>query len=131
LLAAATPVLAGLCLAKSVSAAPAVTTRLRHAGAAAALAVLFGGVLAWQGGGAIGSGRLRAFGASPWQFGLAAGAGLAVVAGASLGALALLGWWRKRGEHTSGVLRATLVAVSTATGRGTAGDADEESTLAG
>ena len=46
--------------------------------------VVLGMVFAWQGGGAIGSGRLHAVGASPWQFGLAAG-----VAAGSAGALVL------------------------------------------
>ena len=47
-------------------------------------------LLAWQGGGAIGSGRLHAVGASPWQLGLALGAG-AGVAGALVLALQAVG----------------------------------------
>ncbi|WP_375481021.1 DUF6350 family protein [uncultured Jatrophihabitans sp.] len=52
----------------------------------ASLGIAFAGVvLAWQGGGAIGSGRLHAVGASPWQFGLALGAVSGLAAAAVLG----------------------------------------------
>lgn len=51
-----------------------------------ALGAACGGlVLAWQGGGAIGSGRLHAVGASPWQLGLALGAGAGVAGALVLG----------------------------------------------
>jgi hypothetical protein len=123
LLAAATPIVAGLCLAHLAYGAATWALRLRTAAVAALAAVLIGGVLAWQGGGAIGSGRLSAFGASPWQFGLALGAALAVVGLASLGALAVLAWWRGRGEEAPSVLRATLSAVSSVVG-GKDADAD-------
>jgi hypothetical protein len=53
-------------------------------------------VLAWQGGGSIGSGALSAVGASPWQFGLAVGGTLGVAAAATVTALGALAWWRAR-----------------------------------
>ena len=64
--------------------------RVRDLGVGAAIAGLAGLVLAWQGGGGIGAGRLHTIGASPWLFGLSvageiAGAGavtLALAAGA-------------------------------------------------
>ncbi len=72
LLAGATPLLAGACMARVVRAdVDTWRLRLRTAAAAAALSAVVGMTLAWQGGGAIGGGRLQAFGASPWQFGLA------------------------------------------------------------
>jgi hypothetical protein len=51
--------------------------RLRSCAVGAALASLAGAVLAWQGGGGIGDGRLQTIGASPWQLGLALGGELA------------------------------------------------------
>ena len=42
-------------------------------------------VLAWQGGGGIGGGRLHTVGASPWRLGLFVAVELAVVACAALG----------------------------------------------
>jgi hypothetical protein len=90
------PVIAGACVARAVSQAPTLLLRLRAAVLAAALAGLGGLVLAWQGGGAIGSGRLSSFGASPWQFGLAVAGALAIVSSASLSSLAALAWWRAR-----------------------------------
>ncbi len=90
-LAAATPVLAGATTAALIMRTPGWLARLRELGVAALVAALIGTVLAWQGGGAIGSGRLNAIGASPWQFGAALGVQLAVLgclglAGAALGA---------------------------------------------
>ncbi|MDT4987748.1 MAG: hypothetical protein QOI74_1842 [Micromonosporaceae bacterium] len=132
LLMAVTPVVAGLCVARAWRVAPSWSLRLRTAGASVGLAVVLGGVLAWQGGGAIGSGRLRAFGASPWQFGLAIGGGLAAVGGTSMAALAGLAWWRGRGGGSSGGLRSTLAAVASAVSRDeTVPDADQDDKLAG
>jgi hypothetical protein len=96
LLTAATPIVAGACLARAVSGEPTLPLRLRSAGSAALLAAGAGFVLAWQGGGAIGSGPLATVGASPWQFGLALGGALAAVAAATLAAFAALAWWRDR-----------------------------------
>lgn len=132
LLTGATPIVAGLCLARVARAASDTwPTRLRIAGAGAAAAAVVGMVLAWQGGGAIGDGRLSAFGASPWQFGLALGAGLAVVGAAALAALAGLAWLRARDDASPGVVRATLTAVTTAISRDGTSDADRDDKLAG
>lgn len=118
LLTAAAPVLAGMWFARIVAAAAATwREQLRVAAAATAATVGGGLVLGWQGGGAIGSGRLSALGASPWQFGLATGAGAAAVAAATLGGLGVIGWWRNRGAEGIGpTLRAGLVAVSSVVG---------------
>ena len=62
-------------------------------------AVGFAGVLAWQGGGAIGSGGLATVGASPWQAGLATGGGAGAVAVVGLGLVALAGVVRFRAEE--------------------------------
>jgi hypothetical protein len=132
LLAGATPIVAGLCMAR-VARTDAATwpLRLRNAAAAAAVAILVGITLAWQGGGAIGNGRLSAFGASPWQFGLALGAALAVVGEVALGALAGLAWWRARDDEAPGVMRATLTAVTSMVSRDDPDEADEDGELAG
>jgi hypothetical protein len=125
-LAAATPLIAGLCIARIVRGAATWSLRLRDAAMAAALAALTGVALAWQGGGAIGSGRLHAIGASPWQFSLAVGLGPAVVAAAALSALAVLGRWRARDAEAAGVLRATLAAVGSAVSRDRNNAGDEK-----
>ncbi len=126
LLTALTPIVAGLCAARAASVAPSWSLRLRNVGVGALGAVLLGMVLAWQGGGAIGSGRLSAFGASPWQFGLALGAALAVVAGTCVAGLAALAWWRTRAAEQDAAPRVTLAAVLAAEA-----DDDEEDVLAG
>jgi hypothetical protein len=134
LLTAVTPVVAGLCMARVVSAATTWPGRLRTTAVAAGIAAVLGAVFAWQGGGAIGSGRLTAFGASPWRFGLAVGAALAVGAGASLAALAALGWWRRRSTEAPTTIRTTLAAVRAKAGRSDTAegpDAAEENKLAG
>jgi hypothetical protein len=67
-----------------------------------ALAAAFVGagmlVLGWQAGGAIGSGRLRAVGASPWQLGLVTCGEVLVVATAGLAAAATMHWVRAHGH---------------------------------
>ncbi len=99
-LAAATPVLAGATLAAYTMRTPGWLARLGEVGVAAMVAGAIGMVLAWQGGGAIGSGRLNALGASPWQFGAALCVQVAVLgslglAGAALGGL-VRRWWSDR-----------------------------------
>jgi len=54
-------------------------------------------VLAWQGGGGVGPGRLHVVGASEWQFAVAAGGAVAVVSCAALLAL----WFRDRLQSPS------------------------------
>jgi hypothetical protein len=109
--------------------------RLRDAALASTLAAFGGLVLAWQGGGAIGSGRLSTFGASPWQFGLAAGGALAAVSAASLSSLAALAWWRNRtpaedADAPAVVLTAVPAGVRGETPDGST-DAAESDSLAG
>jgi hypothetical protein len=53
-------------------------------------------VLAWQGGGSVGAGRLATVGASPWLSGAVVAGEIAVVGSAALGVSALAGWWRAR-----------------------------------
>ncbi|MBN9620522.1 MAG: hypothetical protein J0H43_12465, partial [Actinobacteria bacterium] len=118
LLAAATPVVAGVLVAQAAYAAPSWRLRLRDAGAGVGATVVAAFLLAWQAGGAIGSDRLAAVGPSPWRFALAVGAALAVVGGAALGALALLDWWRGRDEDAPSVVRSTLTAVTSVVHRG-------------
>jgi hypothetical protein len=92
-LSAATVLGSGLVLARTASSAqPGLFARMRWCAAAAPLAgaVLF--VLAWQGGGGIGTGALRTVGVSPWQLGAAVTAELAVV---SVAALAVSATWQR------------------------------------
>jgi Family of unknown function (DUF6350) len=131
LLTAVTPAIAGACVARAVSAEPSWLLRLRTAGAGGVIAAVFGMVLGWQGGGAIGSGRLSAFGASPWQFGLAAGAAMSIVAAASIGALQALAWWRARAADRVAEAGATLAAVLSVADDAADGDDAEADVLAG
>jgi Family of unknown function (DUF6350) len=101
LLAGATPFVAGVCAARIARTAAGWRAALRIVCVAALLVTCGGLVMAWQAGGAIGSGRLSAFGASPWRFGLATGAAVGVVASAAVGALAALAWWRARRARTA------------------------------
>lgn len=94
LLVAGTPVLAGIAVLGLARRAECTAERWRVIGFGAAGAGLLGAILAWQGGGAIGTGRLAAFGASPWQFGAALGGESGVVAAAGLGVLLLAGRFR-------------------------------------
>ncbi|HEU5267961.1 MAG TPA: DUF6350 family protein, partial [Jatrophihabitans sp.] len=118
--AVASPVLAGGTTAALAMRVPGWPARLRTVWIAGALAGLAGIVAAWQGGGAIGTERLRTIGASPWQFGLALGVELAVVATVGLGAAALAivlrGWWtrRRRDRDEPGRLQGALQVVRTA-----------------
>ena len=118
------PVLAGATVAAAVRPAERWRLRFRDAGAAAVLAAGLGLVLAWQGGGAIGSGRLNAIGASPWQFGLALGVALAAGTAVVLAVAALVARLRRRAEFAapSAVLRSTraVLAAGAAAYRGPA-----------
>jgi hypothetical protein len=129
LLTTVTPVVGGLCAARAVALTPSWRAQLRTAAVGAAFAAVAGAVLAWQGGGAIGSGRLSTFGASPWQFGLALGAALGGVSVTAVAALAGLAWWRSRvvDEAQPPTMWARLTAVRAHADD----DADEEDVLAG
>src|SRR4051812_13584189 len=114
LLVAATPIAAGLAVVRVARAAETWAQRWSRVAGGVSGAAVLGLVLAWLSGGAIGSGRLSAVGASPWRFGAAAAAGMAVVAAPALAGLALVGWWRAREADDPPVLRATLAAVTAA-----------------
>ena len=86
-LAVLTPLVAG---AYAAALARRADDPWRTLGCATLGVVVLGMLLAWQSGGAIGSGRLHAVGASPWQFGLATGLGSGV-AGAMVLALQTVG----------------------------------------
>ncbi|MGI8760973.1 MAG: cell division protein PerM [Jatrophihabitantaceae bacterium] len=96
LLVVATPVAAGLVAARMAGRAPEWRVRLRELGMTAVVSGLAMAVLAWQGGGSIGSGRLRTIGASPLWLGLAVTLEVAAVAGAATGALAIWRWHTSR-----------------------------------
>jgi hypothetical protein len=96
LLAALTPLAAGASVVRVAGRGDDWRARFRDAGLTVAGTAVAGCVVAWQGGGRIGSGALTTVGASPWQFGLATAAGTAVVAGAALVAFAALAWIRGR-----------------------------------
>src|SRR5262249_1976472 len=103
---------------------------LRAIGAGVALVICAGFVLAWQGGGAIGSGRLSAFGASPWKFGLLTGGAVGVAATATVGAVTLLGWSRAR--RVGGAAgRPALAAIAGLAAEDDASDDAETDILAG
>jgi hypothetical protein len=133
LLAAATPVAAGLALVRIVRAAPAWRERWLQAALGVAVAAVLGAVLGWLGGGGIGSGRLSTVGASPWQLGLAVAAGAAAVGTAALAGLAAVSWWRGRVDDRVPVGRAPLTAVAAPeSDRGARpGDAEGADQLAG
>lgn len=102
----ATPLTAGLCVARIA----ARTQGWRHRLSEIALAAAFVGagmaVLAWQGGGAIGSGRLRAVGASAWQLGLVTCGEVLIVAAAGWAAAAAAQWARAHGRARNDIAAA-------------------------
>jgi hypothetical protein len=122
LLAAVTPVLAGVAVVRVVGRSPSWRSRWQQLGLAVPGIVLLALPLAWLGGGGIGDGRLSAVGASPWQFALATAAGTGAVAVPALAALAAVGWWRAHGQDRADtragqpgsvpVDRPALIAVS-------------------
>lgn len=87
---ALTPLAAGLMLARLAGRAEGWLARLGTALAAASAAGVVMFLLAWQGGGGIGGGRLQSVGASPWRLGSFVAVELSVVACAALG-LAFVG----------------------------------------
>jgi hypothetical protein len=123
LLVVMTPLLAGAALFGLARRAAGSAQRWRVAGLGAAGAGLLGCVLGWQGGGAIGAGRLAEFGASPWQFGGALAVETAVVAGAGLGVLTLVARLRTGAAPTPRRLLSTVKdAIADALGESTPGD---------
>ena len=90
----ATVLLAGIVAAALADRAGTWLERFAHAAGSAVLAGVVLAVLGWQAGGAVGDGRLRAVGPSPWQLGGAAALEVLVVSFASLGLLAAMRWIR-------------------------------------
>ena len=74
------PLAAGGCAAALVQGSGSWRARWRDLALGLGATALLAAVVAWQAGGSIGSGRLHAVGASPWQFGLAAAVGSGAVA---------------------------------------------------
>jgi Family of unknown function (DUF6350) len=133
---ALTPLGAGLAVARLAGRAATWLARLRTAGAAAAAAGAIMFVLAWQGGGSIGSGRLQTVGASPWRVGLFVTVEVAVVAAAAIGVAFALSRLRGRGTRagsatgeTSGVPDGPAQLVMVASRE--AAEPDEDGELAG
>jgi hypothetical protein len=79
-LAAVVPLIAGGIVARIAWRVDGLWRRLGSALVAALVAGAIMFVLGWQGGGAVGDGRLHTVGASPWQLGVAVAAAVAVVA---------------------------------------------------
>jgi hypothetical protein len=92
--AVATVLLAGIVTAALADRAQTWSERLWHTVGAAMLAGVAMLVLGWQAGGAIGAGRLRTVGPSPWQLGAAVTGEVLVVALAVLGLVAAVRWIR-------------------------------------
>jgi hypothetical protein len=132
LLAGLTPFVAGACAARVAAAGVSGDLRssLRTAGVAALFVAVAGFVLAWQAGGSIGSGRLSAFGASPWKFGLTTAGAVGAVAIGALAALAALEWWRA-GRATKDERRPVLTAVHAGVDEPDSDDGTEAGVLAG
>jgi hypothetical protein len=94
-----TPLAAATAVARTAVQLDAWPARLRHVGIASAGSAMAWLVLAWQGGGGIGAGRLAVVGASPWQIG---GVVLGELAALALVELSLYAAWRAlrhRDEH--------------------------------
>jgi hypothetical protein len=121
------PLLAGAVLFGLAGRPAEPVQRWRMAGLGALGAGLLGCLLAWQGGGAIGAGRLAEFGVSPWQFGGALAGETAVVAGAGLGILTLVARFRTGAARTPrGLLSAVKVALADARGESAPRDDEDD-----
>jgi hypothetical protein len=73
-----------------------------------------GVVLGWQGGGAIGSGRLSSFGVSPWRFGASLGGAVGAAAIAAVAVAAAAGWLHSHRAHDRGAQTSTAAPASVA-----------------
>lgn len=89
-----TVLLAGIVTAALADRARTWAEKLWHTIGAAALAGAVMLVLGWEAGGAIGAGRLRAIGPSPWQLGAVVTGEILVIALAVLGLVAGVRWIR-------------------------------------
>jgi hypothetical protein len=131
-----TPLIAGGCVARLACRAGSWAERCRDVVAGAAVAGLAMTVLAWQGGGGIGTGRLHTVGAAPWLVGLVVAGQLAAVAGVLLAIAAAAAGLRSSRDERSGphVVAADAGRVTTrlsAVATRRADDADEAGKLAG
>jgi hypothetical protein len=129
LLAAAVPLTAGICVAVLAHRGAGRVARCRDAALGSIGAGVIGGILGWQGGGAIGTGRLSTFGASPGQFGALLAGAVAVTAATGLATAAALGWWRagRAGEDADQVfVPAALVALASSVADDADADTDAE-----
>ena len=118
---AVTPIAGGAAVARLAARDGSWGARFGVVGAAAGIAALAMFVLAWQGGGSVGDGRLRTVGASAWQAALMVGAELGVVASFALAIAAAMSWVRR--HHRAGPDVPSLVPVSAARSGGA--DVDE------
>jgi hypothetical protein len=123
-----TPILAGCCVAALARRAETWALCWRDAIVGLAGAGLLGGLLAWQGGGGIGTGRLSAVGASPWQLGLAVPIGAGAVAAVVLAALAGIVALRSRQDDDEATQSPLSLVRSTLSG---AAGGTKEDKLAG
>jgi hypothetical protein len=135
----ATPLLAGLALARVAARAPSWPRRIADVAASAVIVAVVMAVLGWQGGGAIGDGRLHTIGASPWQLGAATAAESAAVAAVAFAVTALAQFLKPAPPVPVSVPRprsagnaSRLVAVPTETADAAEPrEADEKGKLAG
>ncbi|MDQ6851663.1 MAG: DUF6350 family protein, partial [Actinomycetota bacterium] len=91
----ATPLLAAMAVARLAARTPGWRARLDTAACAASAAGVIMLGLAWQGGGAVGNGRLHTVGASPWQFAVATAVEVGVLSLTWLGLGAAWTWLRQ------------------------------------
>lgn len=131
-LVAATPVVAGCCLARLVVlGTQGWRRRLADVGAAAVVTMVVTAVVAWLGGGGIGRGRLRTVGASPWQVGLSVAAESLVAALVALGAVAARDALRRDRLAAARPVALTRRLRAVGGARGDDGDRTEADELAG
>jgi hypothetical protein len=118
-----TPLSAGIVAARVCGRAATWRARFTQLGATCGLAAVVMAVLAWQGGGSIGSDRLATVGASPWLSGAVVAGELASVGSLALGIVALAGLeWRGWRARTAPAVLRKVVDVQLPT------DSDEQIT---
>jgi hypothetical protein len=100
----ATPLVAGMCVARIAARTDGWRNRFRDAALAALIAALVMFVLSWQGGGGIGTGRLHVVGASPWRVALFVGGQIAVTSALALAVSGGWTWWRRRSDGEDGTV---------------------------
>lgn len=130
LLAVATPLTAGCCVAVLARRAATIGAQWRNLGAGVGAAAVLAALAALLTGGTIGDAGLATIGVSPWQFAAAVAGGSGVAGAAALGALT--GWaaLHSRGDPLEAALRAKLSALPGVRATGSAdnlrGDADPD-----